>query len=136
MSCSWLLLRGSSSLLVGSQRRVEMLIGTSPWGCRAFFFSSNCISFHTGHNPIRSRLFVSLFSLLTLHNRSYLFLTSSTFRLCLGCLVLGFVYTSFWNLKMSSSLFATESRFTIKFLLLFCRCRSLGARSPFHTFWI
>ena len=81
-------------------------------------------------------LFISLFSLMTLHNRSYQFLTSSTFRLFLGCLVLGFVYISFWNLKMSSSLFATDSRFTFKFLLLFCRCRSVGAGSPYHTFWI
>ena len=37
----------------------------------------------------------------------------------------------FWNLRMSSSVFATVSRFTFKFLHHFCRCRSLGAGSPY-----
>ena len=34
---------------------------------------------------------------------------------------------------MSSSVFATVSRFTFQFLLHFCRCRSLGAGSPYHN---
>ena len=68
VSCSWLLLRGSSSLLVGSQHRVEMLIGTSPWGRRAFsspptvYFPVFSFDFAQSFLPISDIVHVSIVS--------------------------------------------------------------------------
>ena len=110
VSCSWFLLRGLWMLFV-------VVLGRR--GCS---FPSSCTLYQTAHILLRFGVWLFLFAMLIAHSRS--------FCLCwTAVLICGY---SFWHIKMSSSVFASISRFAFKFLFV-CLCRAVGVGLPHPT---